>query len=325
MNKEPEVSDINKAHELIKKYAHHTPVLTSESLNKITSAELYFKCENFQKVGAFKIRGGINSVFSLSEENVKKGVATHSSGNFAQALALTAKLKEVPAYIVMPRTAPQIKKNAVEGYGAKIYECEPTQQAREELLNRVVAETGAVFIHPYNDYDVIAGQATAAKELIEDTEKLDIIISPVGGGGLISGTALSAHYYSPGTKVIGAEPSGADDAYRSLRDNKIYTSINPSTFCDGLLTSLGNKTFPIVKKYVNEIITVSDNITLNAMRLIYERMKIVVEPSAAITLALVLNNPDKFNNKKIGLILSGGNVDLDNFKWGDYDKGGNIK
>ena len=315
MNKEPRISDINSAHELIKKYAHRTPVLTSESINKITSAKLFFKCENFQKVGAFKIRGGINSVFSLSEDQVKNGVATHSSGNFAQALALAARLKNVPAYIVMPRTAPKIKKNAVAGYGAKIFECEPTQQAREELLRRVVAETNAVFIHPYNDYDVIAGQATAAKELIEDTEKLDIIISPLGGGGLISGTALSTFYLSPETKVIGAEPEGADDAYRSIRDDKIYPSINPSTICDGLLTSLGDKTFPIVKKYVSEIITVNDEVTIKAMRLIYERMKIVVEPSAAITLSIIIDNPEKFINKKIGLILSGGNIDLDNFNW----------
>lgn len=224
-------------------------------------------------------------------------------------------MKGVPAYIVMPSTAPQIKKNAVAGYGAKIYESEPTQEAREALLDKVVAETNATFIHPYNDYSIIEGQGTAAMELIEDSDRLDTIISPVGGGGLLSGTLLAAHYFSPETKVIAAEPVAADDAFRSIRDNKRYPSVKPNTICDGLLTSLGDKTFPIVKKYVNEIITISDEVTIKAMHLIFERLKIVVEPSAAVTLAIVLENPEKFADKKVGLILSGGNVDLSKLPW----------
>ena len=315
MNRIPTKDDIIQAHEIIKRDAHRTPVLTSQSLNEIAGCKLYFKCENLQKVGAFKIRGALNAISHVDEDKLKNGVATHSSGNFAQALALSAKMRGVPAHIVMPKTAPQIKKNAVAGYGAKIYESEPTQAAREELLDKVVAETNATFIHPYNDYAIIAGQGTAAKELIEDTEKLDIIISPVGGGGLLSGTLLSTHYWSPETDVIAAEPSGADDAFRSIRDGKIHPSVQPKTICDGLLTALGDKTYPIIKEYVKEIITVGDPVIVKAMRLIYERMKIVIEPSAAITLAIVLDNKEKFQDKKIGLILSGGNVDLNKLPW----------
>lgn len=315
MLREPNKADLINAYEIVKQYAHRTPVLSSEQINEIAGCKLFFKCENMQKVGAFKFRGAINAINQLDDEAVKKGVATHSSGNFAQALALSAKMKGVPAHIVMPRNAPQIKKNAVAGYGAKIYESEPTQEARESLLDKVVAETSATFIHPYNDYDIIAGQGTAALELIEDTDELDIIISPVGGGGLLSGTLLGAHYFSPETKVIAAEPAGADDAFRSIRDDKIYPSVKPNTICDGLLTSLGDKTFPIIKKYVNEIITVSDEVTIKAMHLIFERLKIVVEPSAAVTLAIVMDNPEKFAGKNVGLILSGGNVDLNKLPW----------
>ena len=310
LENEPTKQDIIEAHERIKNQIHRTPILSSSSINRIAGCELYFKCENLQKVGAFKFRGASNAVLSLSKEELQKGVATHSSGNHAAALALAAKMENVPAYIVMPRTAPQIKKAAVEGYGAKIIFCEPTLQAREETLAKVVEETGATFIHPYNNYSVIAGQATCAKEILEELTDPDYIIPPVGGGGLASGTCLSAKYYSTKTKVIGAEPLGADDAFRSLRDKTIYPSANPKTICDGLLTSLGEKTFVILSRDLHEILTASEESIIEAMQLIWERMKIIVEPSSAVTLAVVMENREKFAGKKIALILSGGNVDL---------------
>lgn len=310
LENEPTKQDITEAHELIKKQIHRTPTLTSLSINKISGCELYFKCENFQKVGAFKFRGASNAVLSLSKEELQKGVATHSSGNHAAALALAAKMEDVPAYIVMPRSAPKIKKTAVEGYGAKIIFCEPTLQAREEALAKIVEETGATFIHPYNNYSVIAGQATCTKEILEEITDLDYIIPPVGGGGLASGTCLSAKYFSNKTKVIGAEPLGADDAFKSLRDKTIYPSTNPKTICDGLLTSLGKKTFAILSRDLETILTASEESIIEAMRLIWERMKIIVEPSSAVTLAVVMENKEKFAGKKVALILSGGNVDL---------------
>ncbi|MFH1196652.1 MAG: pyridoxal-phosphate dependent enzyme [bacterium] len=306
----PSCEDIISAHQKIKNQIHKTPVLTSQSINKIVDAKLFFKCENFQKVGAFKFRGASNAVLSLNKEGLKNGVATHSSGNHAAALALAAGMLGAKAFIVMPRTAPQIKKNAVKEYGAEITFCEPTLQSREDTLQKIVKRTGATVIHPYNNYKIIEGQATAAKGLIEEVESLDFIIAPVGGGGLLSGTALSVKYFSANTKVIGAEPEGADDAFRSIRDNKIYPSVNPQTICDGLLTSLGDKTYPIIKNFVEEIITVPDELVIQAMKLIWERMKIIIEPSAAVTLAIVIKERNKFQNKKVGLILSGGNVDL---------------
>jgi threonine dehydratase len=312
---EPTKQNILDAHERIIKQIHRTPILTSSTLNSIFGCELYFKCENFQKVGAFKFRGASNAVLSLDGNELLRGVATHSSGNHAAALALAAKMKNIPAFIVMPKTAPEIKKKAVEGYGAKIIFCEPTLQAREESLEKVVEETGAVFIHPYDNYSIVAGQATCAKEIYEDLDALDFTIAPVGGGGLLSGTCLSKKYFSPNTKIIGAEPRGADDAYRSIRDGKIYPSINPKTICDGLLTNLSEKTFSIIRNNVNEILTAEEESIINAMRMIWERMKIVVEPSAAITLAVVLENKKKFSGKRIGLILSGGNVDLEKLPW----------
>ncbi|NMB81704.1 MAG: pyridoxal-phosphate dependent enzyme [Ignavibacteria bacterium] len=315
LNQEPIKKDIVEAHERIKNQIHKTPLLTSESLNKIFGCELYFKCENFQKVGAFKFRGASNAVLSLDKNELEKGVITHSSGNHAAALSLAAKMKNVPAYIVMPVTAPEIKKRAVAGYGAQITFSEPTVKSREEAARKIVAETGATFIHPYDNYAIIAGQATCAKEMLEDVADLDYIISPVGGAGLASGTCLSANYFSNYTKVIGAEPKGADDAFRSLRDKTIYPSINPKTICDGLLTQLCDKTYLILTKYLNDLITVDDETTIRAMKIIWERMKIIVEPSSAITLGAVMDNPDKFRNKKIGLILSGGNVDLDKLPW----------
>jgi len=304
-------SDIEAAAQRIEPFIHRTPVLTSQSIDEITGAKLFFKCENFQKIGAFKIRGALNTIFSLNEEACSRGVATHSSGNHAQAVALGAKLRNTSAWIVMPRTAPKVKRAAVEGYGATVITCEPTLEARESTLQKVVEETGAVFIHPYNDWQVIAGQATAGKELIEDTDSLDIVMAPVGGGGLLSGTALSTYYFSSGTQVIGAEPAGADDAYRSFTSGTLIPSINPKTIADGLLTSLGDKTFRVIRQYVDDILTVEEELIIQAMRLIWERMKIIIEPSCAIPLAVVLKYPERFADKKVGIIITGGNVDLD--------------
>ena len=315
MNNIPTFDDIKLASDRINPYIHRTPVLTNASINGILDCEIYYKCENLQKAGAFKFRGATNAVLSLTGEEAKNGVATHSSGNHAAALTLAASQRGIKAFIVMPRTAAPVKIKAVEEYGAEIIFCEPTLQAREENLEKVVSQTQAVFIHPYTDCRIICGQATACLELIEEVENLDIIIAPVGGGGLLSGTALSATYLSPKIKVIGAEPEGADDAYRSLQEGKIIPSVNPNTIADGLRTSLGSITFPIIKKYVNQIITTNDKYIVEAMRLIWERMKLIVEPSAAITLAILLNNKKIARHKKIGIILSGGNVDLDNLPW----------
>ena len=274
---------------------------------------VFFKCENFQKVGAFKARGAINTVLSLKDEEAANGVATHSSGNHAAALALAARIRGIQAYIVMPDNAPQVKKNAVSSYGAEITYCKATLKAREDTLEELVKKTGAVFIPPFNDHRVITGQATAALELLEDCNEFDILIVPLGGGGLLSGTALCAHYISPATSVIGAEPKGADDAYQSLKAGKIIPSESPKTIADGLLTSLGNLTFEIIQKHVNEIVLVDDDAIIAATRLIMERMKIVVEPSAAISLAVAIQKKSELSDLNVGIILSGGNIDLDNF------------
>jgi threonine dehydratase len=258
------------------------------------------------------MRGTTNASLSLSPEDRNKGIATHSSGNHAQALALAARLLDTTAHIVMPSNAPEIKKKGVEAFGGKIYLCEPTLAAREEKLAQVVRETGAYFIHPYNDYKVIEGQATASKELLDETGKLDLIMCPVGGGGLLSGTALYVKGNYPETKVIAGEPKGADDAYRSLQSGKIEPSINPRTIADGLLTSLGDKTFPIIQEYVDEIITVTDEEIIEAMKLLWERLKVVVEPSGAVPFAALLKEKERFTGQKIGIIISGGNVDLSN-------------
>ncbi len=311
----PDFSNILEAKLRIEPYIHHTPVLTSSALNEITGNELYFKCENFQKAGAFKFRGASNSVFALDETEAKMGVATHSSGNHAQALALAAKIRGIPAFVVMPENSKKVKVEAVRGYGGEIIFCKPTLSSREETLERVVEETNAVFIHPYNNPNVIAGQGTAALEMFNQTPDLDFIIAPVGGGGLLSGTLLTVSSVSSHTKVIAAEPDGADDAKKSLQKGEIVPAVNPNTIADGLLTSLGSITFEIIKKYIYDIITVSDEAIIKAMRLIWERMKIVVEPSSAITLGLLLENKIELKNKKIGLILSGGNVDLDHLPW----------
>jgi threonine dehydratase len=300
---------LEQAHERIKPYVHHTPVLTSAAINEIAGCSIFFKCENLQKIGAFKARGAMNAALQLTPEQRAKGIATHSSGNHAQAIARAAKILGIPSYIVMPRTAPEIKKKGVRGYGGQIFECEPSVQSRESMLADVVAKTGATEIHPYNNYHIIAGQSTAAKEFIEEVPKLDFLISPVGGGGLLSGTLLSAKFFSPSTKVIAGEPAGADDAFRSMQSGKIEVS-QANTIADGLLTSLGDKTFPIIKEHVEKIIPVTEEEIVAAMRLIWERMKIIVEPSAAVPFAAVLKEKKIFEGKKVGIILSGGNVDL---------------
>ncbi|NUM71252.1 MAG: pyridoxal-phosphate dependent enzyme [Ignavibacteriaceae bacterium] len=312
----PQKADLDRAYTQVRKYAHRTPVLTSSAINNIAGCELYFKCENLQRGGAFKFRGATNAALSLPQDKLQKGLATHSSGNHAAALCIVAGMLGVPAYIVMPETAPAIKVAAVKGYGGKITFCKPTLEARESTLNQVVEQTGATFIHPYNNYDIIAGQSTACRELLEDVPDLDAVIAPVGGGGLMSGTALSAvNFGKKGIKVFGAEPEGADDAFRSKRDGVIYPSVGPKTIADGLLTSLGDKTFPIICELVDQIITVSDHEITAAMRLIWERMKTVVEPSGATVLAAVIKSGDLFKGKKTGLILSGGNADIPKINW----------
>jgi threonine dehydratase len=300
---------IEAAHERIKVYINHTPVLTSEVIDALTRASIFFKCENLQKIGAFKARGAMNAVLALSPEARAKGVATHSSGNHAQAIARSAKIMGIKSYIVMPRTAPEIKKQGVISFGGEIFECEPTLEARETTLQEVVTKTGASVIHPFNNYEVITGQATAAKEFFEDIPSLDVIIPPVGGGGLLSGTALSAKYFSPSTRVYAGEPEGADDAYRSLQTGTIQPS-QSNSIADGLLTALGDKTFPIVQEHVKEVITVSDQEITAAMRLLWDNLKVIVEPSGAVPFAAILKVKEKFSGKRVGIIISGGNVDL---------------
>jgi threonine dehydratase len=309
MNSVPSKADISRAHERIKPYIHETPVQTCASINEVAGCQIFFKCENFQKVGAFKARGAMNAALSLSEDQREAGIATHSSGNHAQAVARAAQILKIKSYIVMPRTAPDIKKKGVKGYGGEIFECEPTLVARERTLAAVIMKTKAAEIHPFNNYDVIAGQATAAKELLESVPHLNVLIAPVGGGGLISGTALAAKYYSSYTEVFAAEPEGADDAFRSMRSGKIETS-QANSIADGLLTSLGTKTFPIIRENVKEVITVSDPQIIHAMQWIWERMKIIVEPSCAVPLAAILRAKEKFAGQRVGVILTGGNVDL---------------
>lgn len=311
----PDLHTIREAAARIRPHIHKTPVLTSQAINKICGAEIFFKCENFQKAGAFKSRGACNAVFSLGEDQLKKGVCTHSSGNHAQALARAAQLRNMDAYIVMPETSPKVKVAGVKGYGGKITFCKPTLEARENTIKKVIEATAALEIHPYNNYTIIAGQATCALELLEQIGNSDIILAPVGGGGLLSGTALSTKYLSDRCRVIAAEPEMADDAYRSFYAGKLIPSQNPKTIADGLLTSLGSLTYPIIKEYVDEIVTVSEEGIINAMRLIWERMKIIVEPSSAVPLAAILENKLDVKGKKTGIILSGGNIDLDKLPW----------
>jgi len=314
---EPTIKEIRETSHRIRPFIHRSPVFTCSAINRMSDAELFFKCENFQKVGAFKIRGATNAVFILRNQEAMKGVATHSSGNHAAALALAARLRGIKAYVVMPDNAPPIKQAAVADYGAEIILCQPTLKAREERLAEVVDHTGAAFIHPYNDYRVIAGQGTAALELCEEIPNLDIMMTPVGGGGLLSGTAITVSAISPKTQIIAAEPERADDAYRSFHAGRIIPSVNPDTIADGLLTSLGSLTFPIIKNYVNDIVTVTEEAIVHAMRTIWERMKIIVEPSAAVPLGAILTKRIPVSGKRIGIILSGGNVDLANLPWND--------
>jgi threonine dehydratase len=302
---------LRKCHRMIAPYIHRTPVLTSKMLNHISGASLYFKCENFQRMGAFKMRGAVHAILQLSEEQKKKGVITHSSGNFAQALSLAAKTLGIKATIVMPENAPGVKKDAVKGYGGNIVECESTAIARELLADKLVKETGATFIHPSNDLNVIIGQGTAAMELLEEIEGIENIVTPVGGGGLIAGTALAANYFGKNVSVFGGEPDAMDDAYRSLKSGKIETNTQgATTIADGLRTNLGDINFPIIKEYVKEIIPVSENEIKEALQLIWERVKIIVEPSSAVALAAALQRKDLFRNSRTGIIMSGGNVEL---------------
>ncbi len=294
---------------------HRTPVMTSETLDSLASAQLFFKCENLQKGGAFKARGATNAVFSLSDAEAANGVATHSSGNHAAALARAAKLRGVPAYIVMPDNAPKAKQAAVGRYGGKIIFCEPTLQARESTAERVIAETAATLVHPYDDLRVMAGQATTALELLEQVSDLDMILCPVGGGGHLSGVAVAAKSLNPKVRVVGVEPEGADDASRSFRSGQIQPMVNPRTIADGLRTSLGKKPFAEIQRYVDDIVTVSDDAIIAAMRRIWEIMKIIVEPSGAVPYAAVLAGRLPAQAQKIGIILSGGNLDLDSLPW----------
>jgi threonine dehydratase len=303
---------LNTTYERIKPHIHRTPVLTSRGINKIAGTELFFKCENFQRGGAYKIRGAANAVLQLSDKQKNKGVVTHSSGNFAQALSLAAKRIGIQAYIVMPSTAPQVKKDAVLEYGGEIIECEPTLEAREAASRKIELEKDATFIHPSNDEQVILGQGTACMELLEDYPDLDFVVAPIGGGGLIAGTALAAFYFGNDCKVIGGEPFEADDAYRSLQSGKIESNETTHTIADGLRTQLGDKNFPIIQKHVDRIIRVSERDIVEAMRLVWERMKIIIEPSSAVALAAILTEKENFFNKKVGIIISGGNVDLKN-------------
>ncbi|MCF8379188.1 MAG: pyridoxal-phosphate dependent enzyme [Bacteroidales bacterium] len=315
MNTLPNGEKILEAAKRISEYIHHTPVLSSNNLDELTNSKLFFKCENLQKAGAFKSRGAVNAVFSLSYKEIENGVCTHSSGNHAAALARAASLRKIKAHIVMPENSSKVKIAAVKHYGGIITFCKPTLDSREQTLEYVRRKTNALEIHPYNNYKIIAGQATAALELINTIKDLNIIMAPVGGGGLLSGTALSTSYFSPGTKVIAAEPKGADDAYRSFVSKSFVPSLKPNTVADGLLTSLGSLTFPIIIDNVHSILTVKEESIIKAMKLTWERMKIIIEPSSAVPLAAVLENHDLFATKRVGIIISGGNVDLDALPW----------
>jgi len=313
MNQQITLDTIIQAHERIKPHIHRTPILTNQTINELVGASVFFKCENFQKIGAFKARGGINAILQIVANNEGKAITTHSSGNHAQAVAFAARLVGLPAYIVMPGNAPQVKKDAVKGYGAEVIECEPNLAARENGVAEVINRTGAVLVHPFDNDRVIAGQATAAKELLEDAgldHPFDTIFTPVGGGGLLSGTALTVHYLSPQTKVIGCEPEGAADAKLSFKTGKVEKAPYIKSVADGLLTNLSERTLAIIREYVSDILTVSDEEIIAAMKLVWERMKIIIEPSSAVALAVVIKHKDKFAGQKIGIIITGGNVDM---------------
>ncbi|UCE61143.1 MAG: pyridoxal-phosphate dependent enzyme [Phycisphaerales bacterium] len=311
------LEDVRAAQARIAPHAHRTPVLTCSTIDKLAGRNLFFKCENFQKVGAFKFRGGCNAVSLLADDVAARGVVTHSSGNFAQALALAAAIRGTEAHIVMPTSAPNAKRRAVEGYGGKVYPCEPTLEARETTAAQVIQQTGGTLIPPYDHPHIIAGQGTVALELMEQVDRLNAVIAPVGGGGLISGICIAAKGLNPKVRVFAGEPTGADDAARSMAAGKLIPQTNPNTIADGLLTSLGELTWPIIRDHVESIVTVTDTQILAAMRLVWERMKIVIEPSAAVAVAAVLTDTFKSLSgvSRVGIVLSGGNVDLDRHRW----------
>ena len=309
------LKDIEAAHERIRPLIHRTPVFTNSSLNKLSGAELYFKCDNFQKAGSFKIRGATNTVEQLTIEELSRGVATTSSGNHGAALSMAVTRRGGKTKVVMPNNTPKIKINNVERNGGEVVWCEPEQESRESVLKELIEKTGAVVVHPYNDERIMAGQGTCAKELLEDHPELDVIVSPVSGGGLLSGTLLSSKALKTDIQVFGAEPAEADDAYRSLKLGKIVPNETINTICDGLRAQIGGLTFPVISDLVDDIITVTEEEIIDSMRMIWERLKMIVEPSSSITLGAVLKNKDRFNGKKVGLIISGGNVDLDHLPW----------
>ncbi len=311
----PTFDDVLLARERIKPYIHRTPVLTSTFFNELTGAQLYFKCENFQKAGAFKVRGASNAVFGLEDTEAAKGVVTHSSGNHALSLSYAAGRRGIPVSVVMPRTAPEAKKAAVRGYGGEVFECEPSTTAREAMLEDLVARTGADFVHPYNDYRVIAGQATCSMELHEDAGDLDAVIAPIGGGGMISGTCLTISNTSPTTKIYAAEPKNADDVYRSFHAGRIIEDDAPQTVADGLKVSLRPRTWHFVSNFVEDVLLATEEEIIDAMYLIWQRMKIVVEPSSSVALAILIQNKELFVGKRVGVILTGGNVDLKKLPW----------
>jgi len=309
------LKDIEAAHERIRPHIHRTPVFTNNSLDELSGAEIYFKCDNFQKAGSFKIRGATNTVEQLTIEELNRGVATTSSGNHGAALSMAVTRRGGKTKVVMPNNTPEIKVNNVKRNGGEVVWCEPEQESRESVLKELIEKTGAVVVHPYNDERIMAGQGTCAKELLEDHPELDVIVSPVSGGGLLSGTLLSSKALKDEIQVFGAEPAEADDAYRSLKLGKIVPNETINTICDGLRAQIGGLTFPVISDLVDDIITVTEEEIIDSMRMIWERLKMIVEPSSSITLGAVLKNKDKFNGKKVGLIISGGNVDLDHLPW----------
>lgn len=311
----PTYDDVLTAHERIAPHIHRTPVLTSSYFNDLTGAEIFFKCENFQKAGAFKVRGATNAVFGLSDEDATNGVCTHSSGNHALSLSYAAGRRGIPCNVVMPRTAPEAKKAAVRGYGGTITECEPSTTSREAVFAEVQAATGGNFVHPYNDPRVIAGQGTCSRELMEQTGGVDVVVAPIGGGGMISGTCLTLSNIAPETQIIASEPEQADDAYRSFKAGHIIADDAPQTIADGLKVPLKDLTWHFVKNHVTDILTASEQEIIDAMRLTWERMKLVMEPSCAVPLATILKNPDTFRGKRVGVVITGGNVDLGKLPW----------
>ena len=311
------LASIQEAAERLQDVVHETPVITCSHLDGVAERSLFFKCENFQKVGAFKYRGASNAVMQLSVEQAAAGVVTHSSGNHAQALSLAAKKRGIPAWIVMPSNAPQVKRNAVAQYGGQIVLCEPTLVAREETAAKIVTEMGACFIHPYDDAQIIAGQGTVALELLKQVDELDAIIAPVGGGGLLSGIAIAAKALRPSIQIIAAEPSGADDAWQSRQAGELVLQTAPDTIADGLLTSLGEHTWPVVRDLVDDVVLVNDDQICDAMRALWERAKIVVEPSGAVACAAACSEQIKADNslQRVAVVVSGGNVNLDQLPW----------